>query len=92
MKKVTKDPHPDPDPRPHPDPLVRGTDPRIRIRIRVHTKMSRIRNNDLKDPNLTAPSLDMVPPLPPFPSASIGKLRPAGTGIGYTGERKVRAG
>jgi hypothetical protein len=42
--------------------------------------MSRIRNTALKDPKLIAPSLDMAPPLPPFPSASIGKFLPA---IGY---------
>jgi hypothetical protein len=53
--------------------------------------MSRIRNTALKDPKLIAPSLDMAPPLPPFPSASIGKFLPA---IGYDTlhkrERKVR--
>jgi hypothetical protein len=32
------------DENPHPDPLVRGMDPRIRI----HTKMSWIRNTDVK--------------------------------------------
>ncbi len=40
--KVTDEKQQDPDP----DPLARGTDPKIRIQIR--TKMSRIRNTDMK--------------------------------------------
>ncbi len=41
----------DPDPESDPDPLVGGTDPRIQIKI--CTKMSRIRNTDSKDIEIT---------------------------------------